>query len=438
MQLKDRWNLDTTVSDQDSLTRYEHLLDGYVTFASDLAPGRLQAALAEDPAPMAQVLYGHFMTSAHTAEANGAAQATLSALKVRLPDLNPREKAHVAALDAAVQGHVEVTNDIWCDIVSAWPTDMAALRLSHFGLFNRGDLGRMESVARVAANAWSDDLPRRSYLGGMQAFALEELGRYEEAEAHGRAAVDVDEHDLWSIHAVAHTLEMRQRVDDGLEWFAGRGDVLDSHGSFAGHLWWHHALYLIEAGQFDEALTLHDRSVFPEPSIEGLTLTNSIALLSRLEFAGADIGTRWHALLEPMRFRIGVHSHPFNDCHFVLGACLADDVDLAVLLVDGMTEWATTAPGSATQVLNDGGLNTARGLLAFGQGNTQEAERLLAAGLSDRWRLGGSHAQRDVFEQARIASAERGGDTALAHRLLEARIAKKPGSPATQRWLSRV
>jgi hypothetical protein len=436
VQLTDRWGLATTTPDQGALFRYEEMLDGYITFAADLAPDRIQAAMSHDAAPMAQVLFGHFMVSAHTADGSQQATAALQSLEGRT-DLTEREAAHVEALAALVAGQGLNVNDIMCDIVAQWPTDIAALRLSHFALFNAGEIGRMESSVRAAAAKWGDDVPRRSYLGGMQAFALEELGRYGEAEPIGRAAVDQDEHDLWSIHSIAHTLEMQQRVDDGLAWMDGRGDVLDSHGSFAGHLWWHHALYLVEAGQFGAALALYDHGVYPAPSTEGLTLSNSVALLARLEFAGADVGDRWQPLAEPLRFRVGVHSHPFNDCHYILGAGFLDDVELANDLLHGMTEWASTHDDLASDVLNAGGLETARGLAAMARNDGPAAESHLDAGLADRWRLGGSHAQRDVFEQARIAAAQR-SNSVLAHDLLTARLEAKPGSPATLRWLEAV
>ncbi|MCS6922292.1 MAG: tetratricopeptide repeat protein, partial [Elioraea sp.] len=52
--------------------------------------------------------------------------------------------------------------------------------------------------------------------------------------------------------------------------------------------------------------------------------------------------------------------------------------------------------------------------------------------------IGGSHAQRDLFEQILIASLLRTGRLAQAQRMLALRHALNPKVPMTQRLLARV
>ncbi len=238
----------------------------------------------------------------------------------------------------------------------------------------------------------------------MVAFALEELGEYADAERHGRSAVDTDEHDLWSIHAVAHVLEMQARTDDGLAWFEGRDGVLHAHGSFARHLWWHHAIIHLRTGDHDRLLELYDREVQPGDATDSLSLTNAIDGLARLEFSGVDVGDRWTALVEPSTLRLGHHSHPFADAHiaYALGRAGAD-AD-AARLIEGMAAWSGPAT-NAGRVIDEVGLDTARAMLAIAQGRTREGAVLLARTRDRRWKLGGSHAQRQVFELAEAFAA---------------------------------
>ena len=50
----------------------------------------------------------------------------------------------------------------------------------------------------------------------MYAFGLEEAGQYDKAEEFGMSAIAVHPDDVWAIHAVVHSFEMRGLVDRGI------------------------------------------------------------------------------------------------------------------------------------------------------------------------------------------------------------------------------
>lgn len=98
---------------------------------------------------------------------------------------------------------------------------------------------------------------------------------------------------------------------------------------FKVHNWWHHALYLIELGKPDEALTLYDVYIRKDSSAVALDLVDAAAMLWRLHLAGVEAGDRWAEVARCWDAHADGRSYPFNDWHAVmayLGADRHDDV----------------------------------------------------------------------------------------------------------------
>src|ERR1700755_3349121 len=74
-----------------------------------------------------------------------------------------------------------------------------------------------------------------------------------------RKAIATDRRDPWAHHAVAHCLEARGRLTDGVAFLQSMSDTWESCNSFMyTHNWWHLALFLIDLDRGDEALALYD------------------------------------------------------------------------------------------------------------------------------------------------------------------------------------
>src|SRR3546814_20502388 len=74
-------------------------------------------------------------------------------------------------------------------------------------------------------------------------------------------AVERNPADAWSVHAVAHVMEMQGRHAEGIAWVR-RGEAdWSTTNNFRFHLYWHRGLYHLERHEFDEVLKLYDDHV---------------------------------------------------------------------------------------------------------------------------------------------------------------------------------
>ncbi|MEO8143130.1 MAG: tetratricopeptide repeat protein [Betaproteobacteria bacterium] len=408
---RDRLGLELSAANGEAARAFDDTVWAYVAFSRE--PGvPLKRALQADPAmPMALCLQGYFMhlmgLPALAAKARGLYESVLTKKNV-----NAREAAHIAALGAWCDGELERTCEILDGILAEHPRDFLALKLSNYLYFYMGDAaGVRDGPARVLPH-WDESMPGYGHLLALHAFGLEECGDYAAAERSGRRATEINPADPWAVHSVAHVMEMQDRSGEGARWIETLAPHWDTANFFRFHLWWHLALMHWGAGRHDEALRLYDAQVWADGSSENLSLCNDISLLARLELAGVDVGDRWQRTAGVVREQAGGSVLAFVDAHYAL----------ALGSVPSLEERGTTA-----RVHSAVGRAVCDGVVAWRGKDYARAARSLAPVRKDLRQLGGSHAQRDLFNLVLLDSALRTGDRPLAKTVLAERTLLRPG-----------
>src|SRR6185312_2345646 len=354
-------------SKPDTVRGLDAAVDAYLGARSD-ARDRLDQVLADDPScVLAHCLDGYFnLLSSKRAGFTRAAVALEKASQAagRLSALAPRERSHLAALDAWCHGDLRGSVRHWDAVLDQAPLDIIALRVSQFVLSYLGESARMRVTIERALPSWGPQVPGYGYVLGCHAYALEESGDYAHAESTGRRAVEINPSDIWAAHAVAHVAEMQGRLGDGLTWIRDVAPHWSHCNNFTLHLRWHEALYHLDLDRHDRVLDLYDAEIRRVSTDEYLDVTNAVSLLWRLEQAGVDVGSRWRELADCALGHQHDHALVFVDLHYLMALAAVGDTQGVGEFIESCERFARLGEHTEATVMADVGLPLARAVVA--------------------------------------------------------------------------
>lgn len=345
---------------------------------------------------------------------------------------NERERAHAAAARVWLAGEYERSIELYGKILLDHPRDLLALLVAHVGDFLLGNSQMLRDRPAQVLDRWDASVPGYGYVLGMYAFGLEETGNYARAEDVGQRALAQNPRDPWAVHAVSHVLEMQGRVQEGIDWLTRRAPDWAPHNGLSFHNYWHLALFQLELGDTDRALTIYDQHIRPRPTKIAYENVDASALLWRLYLRGIATGDRFAELASDWDASGEQGHYAFNDVHAVLAFTGAGQTEHAARTVAGL-ERRAEGSGTNGMMARDVGLPLARAIHAFGTGRYDECVDGLMPVRTRVHRFGGSHAQRDIVHLTLVEAAVRAGRGRLAQALCAERTELKPSSPFN--WL---
>lgn len=354
--------------------------------------------------------------------------------------LTPRERLHCRAVVQLGKGNMYAACRLWEDVLVDHPTDMLALKLAHDCYFYLGRQREMrDSVARVLP-AWRPSEPLYGYVLGQQAFGLLENRDYEQAAAYAKQGLDINPLDGWSSHSLAHVYEMTGRHHEGLRFMADTEHQWTFCNMLAGHNYWHTALFHIEKGQHEEALTVFDDKLKSYLSSgQLLDIIDSSSLLYRLQLEGVEVGARWQRLMGHCLPHLDDHATAFNDLHLLMACLGSGNPEYLSKATSSLAEYYEDGDSESWRISKELGQPLVDALVAFDVGDYAKAASTLLQLRYEIVRIGGSDAQRDLFSQLLVHSCIRSPQhVKYARWLLNERAALKHGSPLTDRLMARL
>lgn len=424
-----------TLDDAASLPLVEDFVMGFVS--TEARAVNLLALAGSDASPMVQAYCATLHLFAESRDAAANARPFLAKARAASERATLRERRYIAAIEAWAEGDIAQAIALHAEQAREHPRDLVSVKLGQYHCFNTGDCPGMLRLALAALPAASD-VP---YVHGMAAFGYEQCHLMREAEASARRAIGMCRKEPWAHHALAHVMLTEGRLCEGLAFMQGVSDTWSGLNSFmVTHNWWHVALFLIELGRDDEALALYDREVWGVVKDYSQDQIGAVSLLARFELAGIEVGARWDDVASHLLLRTADHVLPFLDLQYLYGLARAGRPEADALL-HNIEAHAPRAPLSTRAAWQSVCVPAARGLVAHARGDFASAIEGLGSALPRLVEIGGSHAQRDLFEQVYLDALVRTGSQAAlagAQDILQQQLNGQPESLRLRRQAGEV
>ena len=429
---RDGQGLELSNADAGAVAALDFVRDEWLAFGNRLAEF-VTVADKEEKCLLLPLIAANLVLSMNSTEGFDAARRQVARANAMSAGANARERAWLAATEAWIAGDTPAAQDLLERLIAQWPRDLLAAKVAQLHALGRGDA---EGILRIGEQIVSANGDNR-HVWAMQAFGLEECNRLDEAEAVARKAIALDRRDPWAHHAVAHCLESRGQLQEGVAFLTSMSDTWENCNSFMyTHLWWHQALFLIDLDRTDEALQLYDRRVwgvwkeFCEDQI------NAVSLLARLELRGVDVGQRWADVATYLKPRLHEHFSAFLDLQYLYGLARAGEQSAVTEMLASLEDRAERARPFEREAWADCAVPAAHGLAAHARGQHADAARLLGQAVPHLQSIGGSIAQRALFGAIHLDALIHAGWNDRAMAILQADERERPTVAATKRALA--
>lgn len=428
MSFTDRYGLTVTTDSPIAFERFQEGMDDLLAYGPQ-GEARMAAAIQDDPG----LAVAHAGLALMTLVQGDAATARDAMARAResVGGATRRERQHVEALSAFVGGESARGFALADAHLKDFPRDavLANQVSSAIALAGASDreehrVGFMERLAP----AYGDDWWYQSAL----AFTYHEVDRFDESRRLSEASLRQYPRNAHAAHNLAHialeTLDVHAGAAFLDEWMAG----YDRRASFHCHMAWHQAMFALHEGRYAQALDIFSREILPSGNPRS-AMTDGTALLWRVKLdAASERPLPWRALAD-LAQKVSRPGFMFGEVHaaFAYAAC-GDEAALAKM-IDGLRALDAKGHPIAGRVV----LPLVQGTAAFAAGDHAAALRHFEPVEAEMHRIGGSHAQWEIYEETMVQcylALERFDD---AERLVRRRLARR-ASPRDQQWLARA
>ena len=433
--LKNRSGLTITTNSPAAADLYQEGLD--LVLSQNYGPdAKLEAAIdADEGFAMAHVVQAyvlHLQTNVPAARAAAEKAVELSA------GCSREEQQIARIVHSFTHGKGTEAIGLVHEHLDEFPTDTLAMRVAQrlymLGCFGAGvpDFpNHLMAMMRKVAPANGDDW---AFLG-QYAFAHHETNQPEKAMDLATRSLEGNPQNAVASHSVTHSYFEQGDAANGGRWLGDWLDGWDRRASYNTHLSWHLALFELAQGRYNQALDLYETHIRPGVQARNLAnLQDAASLMWRLQiYSGEEPGKPWDEVRDMALPAAETPGPAFRDCHAALAFAGAGDAESTQKFVDRVKAQGEKGDDLSREMV----LPIALGAAAFAAGDYDEAADLMGPTYPMLARIGGSHAQREVFEDTLLETYIRAGRYDDAKAMLDERLSRRSSVRDTY-WMGRL
>jgi len=426
----DRYGLPLSTSSASAAERYIDGIDRVLAYEVD-AERCFEAAIAADDgfalAHAALAFLLNFRGAPDIAKAAIARAGALAAGTTR------RERQHVAAIAANVAADGPRATVLIREQLAEFPRDVLLLFQVNgiIGLSGRQER-QQERFALLEGLAphYGDDWAFLHLYG----FAHHESDLFGESRRLSERSLALYPRSGGATHNLAHVFYETNDHGSGAGFLDGWLAGYDPRAPFHCHLSWHMALFELARGRYARVMALYDTAISPAVTQTRTSMFDASTLLWRCQlYGGGAEPLPWAAVCDRAAQMTAKPGAAFADTHAALAfAATGSDAALS-RLIDALRDLdAKGHPLAGTLTLP-----LVQGVAAFMRRDYDETIRQIEPVLPQLVRIGGSNAQREVFEDTLLEAYLRSGRYEQAETMLRRRLDRRP-STRDYFWLGRA
>ncbi|GAB4839915.1 hypothetical protein Ancab_020625 [Ancistrocladus abbreviatus] len=401
----------------------------------------LEAAAHDEHCVLANILAAHFCFYSDPSRS----PHYLDAAKCHYDEATNYEKAVFDTVSYLMSEDKDdnVVLELHAKLLRDFPKDLVSLKRVQIFCFYMGQ-------ERPSLDLVQQALPQNqaaSYIYGMLAFPLLELGRMGEAEKAARKALQINKHDSWAQHCLCHVLQQECRFEEAVKFMEECSSSWSSCSSFLyTHNWWHVAVCYLEGhSPIEKVLYIYDSCIMKElersDSAPGEVYLNALGLLLRIYVRGeiSLFEDRLKALASHLTDQALWFVEWQHDILSLWALARTGELNAAQTLLEGLRS-RVSRMNEKKQELMKRGLLLAEALYEYGRGNDKEALALLGSDFDaiDYKIIGASEEQLDVFNEVWYNLLLSTGDASKVIEIIEKRLKNREGVPFLWRLLEKA
>ena len=393
MSLTDRYGLALSTTSAAAARHYQDGMDKLLSYGLGADESFAAAIAADDGFALAHA--GSALFSLFQGD-GAAAKSSIERARGLAAGVTRRERQHVEALAAIAGGEASRGLGLIEEHVKEFPRDALLVNQagSTIGLGGRADRETLRvAFIEALAGAYGHDWWYQSALG----FTYHEIGRYDESRRLSERSLAQYRGNANASHNIAHVCYETVDNEGGIAMLSDWLDGYDRQAPFHCHLAWHLALFELQCGRPERSLAIYERDIAPS-SNPRLAMIDGSALLWRFGLYDYQKGPLPWRRLAALAVRVTRPGFIFGDVHAALVYASVGDRGAMSALISGLETLHTKGHPIAGTVA----LPLVRGVAAYAAGDYAGALTLMEPVDGEIHRVGGSHAQWELFEETMV------------------------------------